>query len=176
MKQTILTALLGLAFVASPLSAQERGGREGREGAGRQDPPLKQEMEKLDEAVDAVAEFLKKPDGDAPMAEVAAAQAALHEAKKYEPRATQRQPEDKRADYVRDFRIEINKLIRRVLDLEDALLKKDWKGATKVLDEIEKVKKEGHQVYKPRRQRRGGGEGGEGEGRPGGGGRAGGGN
>lgn len=164
MKLTLLTVVLGLAFLATPLFAQER---EGGGGERRQGSPLKAEMEKLDEAIDAVADFLKKPEGDAPMAEVAAAEAALNEAKKHEPRATQRQPEEKRAEYVRDYKIGINKTIRLMLDLEDALLQKKWKEAEKVLGELEKAKKDGHQVFKPRRQR-GGAGGGEGGGERGG--------
>lgn len=159
MKHTLLTAVLGLAFLATPLFAQEREGG----GGGRQGSPLKAEMEKLDEALEAVGDFLKKPEGDAPLAQVAAAEAALNEAKKHEPRATQRQPEEKRADYVRDYKVGINKTIRLMLDLEDALLQKDWKAAEKALGELEKAKKEGHQVFKPRRQRGGAGGAGGGE-------------
>ena len=88
MKHALFTAVLGLAVLATPSFAQEREG-----GGGRQGSPLKAEMEKLDEALEAVGEFLKKPEGDAPLAQVAAAEAALNEAKKHEPRATQRQPE-----------------------------------------------------------------------------------
>ncbi|MEO6598203.1 MAG: hypothetical protein ABIP94_25950, partial [Planctomycetota bacterium] len=131
--------------------------------------PLKTEMEKVETALDAVTAFLKKPEGDAPFAEVAAAQESLHKAKQETPRLAARQPEDKRAAFVTDYKIQINKTARVMLDLEDAMLQKDWKAAEKAAKELEKLEKESHQKFK-------GQKGGPGGGREGGGGKAGGGN
>ena len=157
MKHSVLAAfLLGCTVVSSPLSAQEDGGRQG----GRRAPsPIEAEMEKLDEAVDAVAEFLKKPAGDAPFASVAVAQAALHEAKQHVPNTTEQQPEGERAAFVKAYRLQINKTMRGLLDLEDALLAADWQAAEKVLGELQKQKKAGHDKFKGKRQRRGAGGG-----------------
>lgn len=168
MKKSVFAAvLLTLAATTSPLLAQE----EGQRGGGQRAPsPVKQQMEKLDEALEAIGKFLEKPEGEAPMAELAAAQAALHEAKQHAPRSTQRQPEGQQAAYVVDYKLQLNKTLRATLDLEDAMLAKDWAAAGKALAKLDELKKAGHDKFKPRRRRGGeGGEGGEGR-REGGGG------
>ena len=142
MKKTLLTVLFALV---APLAAQDDDKPQGS--------PIKAEMKKFDKALDAVVDFLKEPKGDAPMAEVAAAQVALHQSKLHPPRTAEEQPEEKRAEFVRDYRIAINAMIRSVLDLEDALLKKDFKAASKVVEELEAQKKTGHKTYKGRRRR-----------------------
>lgn len=161
MKHTRITALFAaLALASTPLFAQEGGGRRGT--------PLGSEMKKLDKAVEAVADFLKKPEGDAPVAEVAAAQEALHKAKQETPRLLQRQPEGEQASFLAAYKTEINKAIRSMLDLEDALLKKDWQAAAAALEAIQQAEKAGHRQFKPQRGNRGGGGGGERGGRTGG--------
>lgn len=167
MKRLAIAAVfLTFAAATSPLFAQDDGQR----GDGRRAPsPVKEQMEKLDEALEAIGKFLEKPEGEAPMAQLAAAQAALHEAKQHAPRSTQRQPEGQQAAYVVDYKVQLNKTLRAALDLEDAMLAKDWAAAGKALAKLEELKKAGHDKFKPRRRR--GGEGGEG----GGGGREGGG-
>jgi hypothetical protein len=159
MKHSVLAAfLLCCTLVSAPSFAQEDASGSG----ARRDPsPIEAQMEQLDEAVDAVADFLKKPAGDAPLASVAAAQAALHEAKQHVPNTTERQPEGERAAFVKDYRLQINKTMRGLLDLEDALLGEDWKAAEKVLGELQKQKKAGHDKFKGRRQRGGAGGGGK---------------
>ena len=118
MKRTLLLALFATFAVASasPLFAQEDAKPK------RKKSPVKVEMEKLEEAIEAVEDFLAKPEGKAPMAEMAAAQISLIEAKKHAPRATTRIPEEKRAQWLLDYKIEINKALRGVLAIEDALL------------------------------------------------------
>ncbi|HEX5053430.1 MAG TPA: hypothetical protein VFZ65_16755, partial [Planctomycetota bacterium] len=168
MNRTLVVALLaGITAFSTPLLAQEGG--EGGERGRRPASPLKTEMEKVEKALDAVTAFLKKPEGDAPLAEVAAAQEALHKAKQETPRLTARQPEDKQASFVTEYKIQINKTTRVMLDLEDAMLQKDWKAAGKVLEELEKMQKQGHDKFKGRRGGGPGGRGGQGGGRPGGG-------
>jgi hypothetical protein len=157
MKHTVLAAfLLGCTLVSSPSLAQDDASGS---GSRRAHSPIETEMEKLDEAVDAVAEFLKKPDGDAPLGSVATAQAALHEAKQHVPATTEQQPESERAAFVKAYRLQINKAMRGLLDLEDALLAADWKAAEKVLGELQKQQKAGHDKFKGKRQRRGAGGG-----------------
>ncbi|MFK7742219.1 MAG: hypothetical protein AB8H80_18035 [Planctomycetota bacterium] len=141
----LLAALVG--FVA-PLQAQEDSGKT------RKKSPVKVEMEKLDESLDAVAAFLEKPAGAAPMQQVAAAQAALQEAKKHPPRTLEQQPEEKRAAFLAAYKVEMNKNLRLVLDLEDALLQKDWEAAKTAMAAIKKLKKSAHRTYKGRRRRR----------------------
>lgn len=150
MKHFPITALfVAFAAVSAPLSAQDGGARRGS--------PLGSEMKKLEKAVEAVADFLKKPEGDAPVAEVAAAQEALHKAKQETPRLLQRQPEGEQAAFLAAYKTEINKALRSMLDLEDALLKKDWKAAAAAIEAIEQAEKAGHKQFKPQRGNRGGG-------------------
>ena len=157
----LATVLAAIAVISTPLFAQEGGERP----AGRRNAsPLGTEMKKVDKAIEAVDEFLKKPEGEAPMAEVVALQEALHKAKQEKPRLTQRQPEDKQGKFVDDYKVEINKAVRAALDLEDALVQKDYKAAAKALGELEKLEKEGHKQFKGRRGGGEGGEGGEGRG------------
>ncbi len=168
MKHPVLAALLFTStIVCTPLFAQEGGERP----ANRRGTPLGAEMKKVEKAVESVSDFLKKPEGDAPIADVVAAQEALHKAKQEKPRLTQRQPEDKQAKFVDAYKVEINKAVRATLDLEDALVQKDWKAAEKAVKELEKLEKEGHKEFKGRRGAPGGqggggqgGEGGEGRG------------
>lgn len=169
-KLTFAACLLTLVAATSPLFAQEEGGRQGggQGGARRAPSPVKAQMEKVDEALETVGKFLEKPSGEAPMAAVTAAQVALQEAKQHEPRITQRQPEGERPAFVADYRIQINKTMRGLLDLEDAMVQKDWKAAEKAMATLKDMEKAGHDKFKPKRQRRG--EGGEGGGREGGGG------
>ena len=147
---------LRMQAIAATFAALTVGSIAAQEDQPKRPPaPIKVEMKKFDKALDAVVEFLGDPKGDAPMDKVVAAQMALLEAKKHAPRATTRQPEGDQAAYVTDYRIMMNKTIRAVLDLEDALLKKDWKAAGKIATELNGMKKAGHKKFKPRRRRRG---------------------
>lgn len=160
MKNSLLVAaLLGVSATCTPLFAQQGG----EQPAGRRGTPLGTEMKKVEKAIEAVSTFLDKPTGDAPLAEVVAAQEALHKAKQEKPRLTQRQPEDKQDKFVTDYRININKAVRATLDLEDALVQKNWKAAGQAVKELEKLEKDGHKEFKGRR----GGQEGEGGGRAG---------
>ncbi|MGC6488821.1 MAG: hypothetical protein ACON4Z_14335 [Planctomycetota bacterium] len=117
--------------------------------------PIKAEMKKFDEALDAVIDYLEdgKPGEEAPMAKVTAAQAALQASKQHPPRITGQQPKDKQAAFVRDYRIAMNKMIRSMLDLEDALLQGDKAAALKAVDDMVAQKKTGHRTFKGRRRR-----------------------
>jgi hypothetical protein len=162
MKRSLLVALLALTTAASPLLAQD-----GAEKRPQRTPSkVKAEMEKLDEAIEAIEDFIKKPEGDAPMGKITEAAASLMEAKKHAPRATERQPKEKQAEFLLAYQVEINKALRGVLDLEDAMLMKDYKAAAKAVEALKAIEKAGHKVFKPRR-RRGGAAGGEGK-KPGG--------
>lgn len=162
-KSAVLAALLSLPLLTTPSFAQE--GERPAPGQ-RQASPLKEEMEKLEEALEAVEAFLAKPEGDAPLAVVTEAQAEMLKSKARQPRLTERQPEGEKAKFVSDYKVQMNKLLRGLLDLGDALLEKNWKAAKKVLDSLEELKKAGHDKFKGKRQRRGGG-GGEGGGEKG---------
>ena len=48
-------------------------------------------------------------------------------------------PEDKQKEFVKNYQIEINKLLRSILDLEDAMLKDDHKTAEKILGGMKAV-------------------------------------
>ncbi|MCA8953513.1 MAG: hypothetical protein KDE27_28635 [Planctomycetes bacterium] len=134
--------------------------QDGERPQGRRAPsPVKAEMENLEEAIEKIGEYLKKPEGDAPLAQVEIALESLQAAKKHAPRSAQRQPEEKRDEFVRAYRVAINKTMRSVLDLEDALVLGDHEAAAKALAALEASEKENHRIYKPRRQRRGGGDG-----------------
>ena len=103
--------------------------------------------------VGILSEWLKKPEGAAPMAKISEAAVAMIEAKKHAPRATARLPKEKQKDFVKNYQIEINKLLRNILDLEDAMLTGDHKAAEQVLASMKDIKKAGHKVFKPRRRR-----------------------
>ena len=148
MKRSLLVALLAIATATTPLLSQDAGNRPARTKS-----PVKVEMEKMDEALDVVSEWLKKPEGAAPMAKISEAAVAMIEAKKHAPRATARLPKEKQKDFVKNYQIEINKLLRNILDLEDAMLTGDHKAAEQVLASMKDIKKAGHKVFKPRRRR-----------------------
>lgn len=147
MKKTLLLASLFAALTTAPIAAQE--------DAKPATPPIKAEMKKFDKALDAVIDFLEdgKKGEEPPMAQVAAAQAALQASKQHPPRITGQQPKDKQSEFVRDYRLAMNKMIRSMLDLEDALLTRDWKAAEKAVDDMVAQKKTGHRTFKGRRRR-----------------------
>lgn len=144
--KNLLLATLVLAIPTAAI-AQEAG--------GRKKSPVKVEMERLDEALDAVGDYLKEPKGDAPLAQIAAAQAALQESKKHPPGTLEQQPEEKRAEFLAAYKIKINETIRVLLDLEDALLQNKTEDAGKAMQALKELKKTGHRTFKPRRRRRG---------------------
>jgi len=148
MKRPLLVALLAITTMTTPLLSQD-----GEKRPARKKSPVKVEMENLDEALEAVSDWLEKPEGKAPMAKITEATVAMVEAKKHAPRATARLPEDKQKEFVKNYQIEINKLLRSILDLEDAMLKGDHKAAEKILDDMNDLKKSGHKTFKPRRRR-----------------------
>ena len=111
MKRSLIVALFALATATTPILSQDAGQRPKRTKS-----PVKVEMEKMEEALDAVGDFLKKPDGKAPMAEITAAAGSLMEAKKHAPRAAARQPKEKQAAFVIAYQVEINKALRGILD------------------------------------------------------------
>lgn len=148
MKRPLLIALFVLTTATSPLLSQSDSTRPARKKS-----PVKVEMENMEEALDVVSEWLKKPEGDAPMAKITEATVAMVAAKKHAPRATARLPEDKQKEFVKNYQIEINKLLRSILDLEDAMLKDDHKTAEKILGGMKAIAKAGHKTFKPRRRR-----------------------
>jgi hypothetical protein len=150
MKSSLIAALFTIAAATTPVLSQD-GGQQPK----RQKPPVKVEMEKMEEALDVVGDFLKKPEGKAPMAEITAAAASLMEAKKHAPRAAARQPKEKQAEFILAYQVEINKALRGVLDLEDAMLTKDYKAAEAAMTALKAMEKAGHKVFKPRRRRGG---------------------
>lgn len=145
-KILISTLLAGLVGATAPLAAQEQG-------EAKPKSPVKLEMEKLDEAIDAVAEWLEKHEGKAPMDQITAAHAALQESKKHPPKGLEQQPEADRPAFLVDYKVQINKSIRLVLDLEDALLTGDHKAAAAALDAMKDLKKTAHRKFKGRRRR-----------------------
>lgn len=147
MKRSLLVTFLTIVTAAAPAFAQD-GQRPARKKS-----QVKAEMVKMEDALDVVSEWLKKPEGKAPMDKVTEATLAMVEAKKHAPRATARQPEDKREEFVKNYQIEVNKVIRNLLDLEDAMLKGDHKAAAKILGGFKDMEKAGHKVFKPRRRR-----------------------
>ncbi|MFT4512574.1 MAG: hypothetical protein ACI89X_002961 [Planctomycetota bacterium] len=151
MKRSLIVALFAIAAATTPVLSQDAGGQRPK----RQKSPVKVEMEKMEEALDAVGDFLKKPDGKAPMAEITAAAGSLMEAKKHAPRAAARQPKEKQAAFVIAYQVEINKALRGILDLEDAMLTKDFKAAEAAMKALKAMEKAGHKVFKPRRRRGG---------------------
>lgn len=147
MNKTLLScALAALVGISAPLAAQQGDGDSKKS-------PVKVEMGKLDDALDVVGDYLEKPDGKAPMAEVAAAQAAMQESKQHPPRTLEEQPEEKRAAFLAAYKVEINKALRALLDLEDAMLQKDWAAAKQAMEKLSDLKKTGHRTYKGRRRR-----------------------
>ena len=146
MRNLLLSSLLFALVPVPSLQAQE---------SEQPAAPIKAEMKKFDEALDAVIDFLEdgKPGEAPPMAKVAAAQAALQASKQHPPRITGQQPQDKQKAFVRDYRIAMNRMIRSALDLEDALLQGDKKAAQKAVDDMVAQKKTGHRTFKGRRRR-----------------------
>ena len=149
MKHCLLVALLAITTAAAPLMSQNAEGQRPK----RTRSPVKVEMQKMEEALEAVDDYLQKPEGDAPMAQIAAATTSVIEAKKHAPRAASTQPEEKRADFIKSYQIEMNKVLRGILDLEDALLANDLKAAEKAMKAFSAMEKAGHKVFKPRRRR-----------------------
>ena len=147
MRRLLFASLLAFAMPVAAVQAQA--------DAEPQTPPIKAEMKKFDKALDAVIDFLEdgKKGEEPPMAQVTAAQAALQASKQHPPRITEQQPKDKQREFVRDYRIAMNKMIRSMLDLEDALLNGDWKAAEKAVDDMVAQKKTGHRTFKGRRRR-----------------------
>ena len=88
MRRLLFASLLAFAMPVAAVQAQA--------DAEPQTPPIKAEMKKFDKALDAVIDFLEdgKKGEDLPMAEVAAAQAALQASKQHPPRITGQQPKD----------------------------------------------------------------------------------
>jgi soluble cytochrome b562 len=146
MRNLLLSPLFLALLPVSSLQAQEKS---------KPAAPIKTEMKKFDKALDAVIDFLEdgKTGEEAPMAEVAAAQAALQASKQHPPRITGQQPKEQQAAFVRAYRIAVNKMIRSMLDLEDALLQGDNKAAQKAVDDMVAQKKNGHRTFKGRRRR-----------------------
>jgi len=146
MRNLLLSSLLFALVPVPSLQAQE---------SEQPAAPIKAEMKKFDKALDAVIDFLEdgKKGEEPPMAQVAAAQAALQASKQHPPRITGQQPKDKQSEFVRDYRLAMNKMIRSMLDLEDALLTRDWKAAEKAVDDMVAQKKTGHRTFKGRRRR-----------------------
>lgn len=149
MKSSLIAALFTIAATTTPLLSQS--GQQPK----RQKSPIKVEMEKMDEALDVVADFLDKPEGKAPLAEITALTTALMESKKHAPRAAARLPKEKQAEFVLAYQVEINKALRGVLDLEDAMLTKDYKAGKAAITALKAMEKAGHKVFKPRRRRGG---------------------
>lgn len=149
MKRSLLVALLAITTAAAPLTSQNPEGQRPK----RARSPVKAEMQKMEEALETVDDYLQKPEGDAPMAAITAATSAVIEAKKHAPRAASMQPEDKRAEFIKSYQVEMNKVLRGILDLEDALLANDLKAAEKVMKTFSAMEKAGHKVFKPRRRR-----------------------
>ena len=143
----LLLSFAALTAVSCPLVAQDDG-----EATGRAKPPIKVEMEKLDEALEAIEAFLEEPAGEPPLAPAAAAQQALQAAKQHAPRTTWQQPEAERAAFVVAYRLMVNDTMRRLVDLEDALLQQDWAKAKTVAASLGQLKKEGHDRFKKRRR------------------------
>lgn len=148
MKRSLLVALLALTTATTPLLSQDAGKRPARKKS-----PVKVEMEKMADALELVSDWLKKPEGAAPMAKITEAVVAMVEAKKHAPPATARQPEAKQKDFVKNYQIEVNKVLRSILDIEDAMLNGDHKVAEKILGGLKAIEKAGHKVFKPRRRR-----------------------
>ena len=148
----LITLLAGIAATSTPILAQDDGDAP---PAQRSSTTVKSQMKTFDKSLDVIIDFVKKPEGDAPMADVAAAQEALHNAKQIAPRLTDEQPADEQAEFVKAYKLQINKTIRGMLDVEDALLQKDWKAAAVALEELQKLKKPGHDKFKGKRRRRG---------------------
>ena len=148
MHKTLIPTLFAFAVSAMPLAGQD-------EAKPKPQPhPIKVEMKKFDAALDDVSDYLEKPGDKLPMQHVAAAQAALQACKVHAPRTTEQQPKERREEFVRNYRLAINKLLRAALDLEDALLQKDYEAAEKAVDDMLAQRRQGHRTYKGRRRRR----------------------
>ena len=111
MKHFLLVALFAITTATTPLLSQDGGDAR----PARTPSVIKEQMEKMEEALDAVGDFLKKPEGAAPMDKITAAASSLMEAKKHAPKATERMPKEKQAEFVTAYQVEINKALRGIL-------------------------------------------------------------
>ena len=147
MKKALLIAF-AVATASVTLVAQDV-----KDATSRSKSPVKVEMKKLDEALDAVADYLAKPEGKAPLAQIATAQQALQQAKQHAPRTAKAKPEGERAAFVIEYKLQINRAARGLLDLEDALLQKNWEVASSTVKQLQQQKKAGHKKFKGKRRR-----------------------
>jgi len=95
-----------------------------------------------------ISRFLRKPEGDAPMAAVMELQKMALQAKIATPSLAETKPEDERAAFVAAYRKDMNKFLRQILDLEDAMAAQEWEKATEIAKALNEAKKAGHEAYK----------------------------
>jgi len=150
-RNTVLRSLaLALCFATPALFAQDAGAPPQEKKAP---PSVGAHMEQLEAAMEIIVPYVQTFEGDAPMAELDKALKALQASKQQAPKTARRQPEDKRAEFIKAYRIAINVSIRAMLDLEDAILAKDKDAAMAALKKVSAAKKAGHNTYKGRRRR-----------------------
>ena len=59
-----------------------------------------------------------------------------------------------RAAFVKAYRLKMNALIRSLLDLEEAMISKDWAKANVAASAMSDTQKAGHKRFKPKRRTR----------------------
>ena len=143
MKRTLALSFLA---VLVPLTLALRG------ATHRQDEPeteLAKRMEIVKDALRSLRRSLRDPaENDASLATIAACQEAVVFCKSQVPAMTARVPEEKRGEFVRDFRLEMIHLMRGFLALEEAIVAgKDAAAVQEAFDAVRALEDPAHERF-----------------------------
>ena len=122
-----------------------------RAAPAAQDKPVTVDshMKAVNRSFRAVKEFIKgDKSGPAPLDALREMQRRALEAKNLEPKKTKTVPAAEQAACLLAFRKEMKVTIVAMLELELALLEKNWAEAEKLVTRLEAEKKEGHNQFK----------------------------
>jgi len=124
----LLTAGAATLVVPVPTSVQEPAAA-ADDAAASNDEQLDEVMKSINKNYRVVRLFLRKPEGDAPLESVYEMQQACMTAKGLKPSIFEKVPAERREEFVTEYKKSMNQFLRTMLDMEDAMLVKDWEGA-----------------------------------------------
>jgi hypothetical protein len=149
MKRTILLSLLligglGAAFspVTNAFATQDEHGEHDEEG------PIHEGMSKMNRAMRTLRKSLRDESRNAESLQaIVEAQRGASLAKTETPGVTAKQPESERAAFVVEYRLEIIRVERALLDLEEAVLAGDNEKAQELLKSAKSMEGPGHERF-----------------------------
>ena len=151
-----LSLLLGVLLLVAPASAQTpppsgKPPQHQKKDKGRPDTPLEKVMDKMGKAFRKLrGEAKAGAFSDDAVGLVATMKEAATEAKKLEPLKTKDLPEDKRAEFVADFRGDLDKFAAKLDQLSAELKAGDTAAALKSVDQLAKTMKSDHEEFQPK--------------------------